>query len=237
MSEAGFADRMRAAYAADGSLLRLNFIASLDGAATLDGRSGGLGGAEDQRLMGVLRSLADVVLVGAGTVRAEGYGALRVGDEDAAWRESNGRSGHPRFAIVSGSLRLDPTSPLFVDAPTPPLVLTSEAAPRDVRAALEEVAEVVDCGRTAVEPARLLGALRERGLAHVLCEGGPHLAGSLVEAGLVDELCLTLGMTLVGGDAGRILRGAAEADRPMRLVHALPSADGALLFVRAAQGD
>lgn len=229
-------DAMRAAYAvADRGAprLRANFIASLDGAATVDGRSGGLGDADDQRLMGVLRSLADVVVVGAGTVRAERYGALRLHDEDAAWRRRAGLVPHPPIAVVSASLRLDPASALFGDAPVRPIVVTTERADPERRAAIAEVADVYDGGADAVEAARLTGILAELGHPQMLCEGGPHLFGTLAEAGEVDELCLTLSPRLVGGDAGRILRGTPQLDERLALVHALPAGD--LLFTRYAR--
>ncbi|QTX03999.1 pyrimidine reductase family protein [Agromyces archimandritae] len=228
---------MREAYAvADRAAprLRANFIASLDGAATVGGRSGGIGGPDDQRLMGVLRSLADVVIVGAGTIRAEGYGALRLSDEDAEWRTDAGLAPHPPVAVVSASLDLDPAAALFAEAPVRAIVVTTERADPERRAALAEVADVFDGGADAVEATRLVGILTGLGHAQMLCEGGPHLFGTLAAADAVDELCLTLSPRLVGGAAGRILRGAPELDTRLALVHALPAGD--LLFTRYARG-
>ena len=82
-------------------MLRLNMVASLDGAATLRGRSGGLGGPADQALMVVLRMLADVVIVGSGTVRAEGYQGDLIDDAAKRWRVEHGLSPHPEFAVAS----------------------------------------------------------------------------------------------------------------------------------------
>jgi riboflavin biosynthesis pyrimidine reductase len=170
--------------------VRLNMIASVDGATTLAGVSGGLGGRADQALFAVLRSLADVVLVAAGTVRAEGYGP----------------SSTP-VAVVSRSLRLDWAAPFFTDQLARPLVVTVAGAPPDRLARAAEVAEVLVAGERDVDLAAALAALGERGHRAVLAEGGPTLNGQLAQAGLLDELCLTLSPRLVGGDAKRILDG------------------------------
>jgi riboflavin biosynthesis pyrimidine reductase len=214
--------------------VRMNFVASLDGAATLDGRSGGLGDASDRLAMQVLRTLADVVLVGAGTVRVEGYGGLAVSEADAAWRTAHGLTGQPAVAVVSSSLALDPESAFFTAAVTRPIVVTHAAAPASRRAALEPVADVIVVGEQAVDVRAMLDVLAERGLRQVLCEGGPHLFGSLLEADLVDELCLSLSPLLVAGDAGRIVRGASQIERGMHLVHAMPAGD--LVLLRYARG-
>ena len=199
--------------------VRMNFVSSIDGSATLHDRSGGLGDEDDQRIMGVLRELADVVLVGAGTVRAEGYSGL-----------------DRPLAVVSSSLDLDAGSELFTKAKAPVMILTHDGVPSARREALDAVADVISCGSASVDLRRALIALAERGLTQVLCEGGPHLFGDLVSADLVDELCLTLSPVVVGGTAGRIVRGASEAARRMRLLHALPSEAGMLFlrYVRAA---
>jgi riboflavin biosynthesis pyrimidine reductase len=213
--------------------VRMNFVMSLDGAVTLEGRSGGLGDESDRVAMQVLRTLADVVLVGAGTVRVEGYGGLRVDEEDAAWRRAHGMPEQPRVAVVSSRLDLGPGHPFFTRATGRPIVVTHAASPADRRAALAEVADVLVCGDEAVDPRAMVAALAEAGLPQVLCEGGPHLFGSLTEADLVDELCLSLSPLLVAGGAGRIVRGAPEVERRMRLVHAIPAGD--LLLLRYAR--
>lgn len=213
--------------------VRMNFVMSLDGAVTLEGRSGGLGDASDRVAMQVLRTLADVVLVGAGTVRVEGYGGIRVDEQDAAWRRANGMAEQPRVAVVSSRLDLAPGHPFFTRATGRPIVVTHAASPADRRAALADVADVLVCGDEAVAPRAMVAALAEAGLPQVLCEGGPHLFGSLAEADLVDELCLSLSPLLVAGGAGRIVRGAPEVERRMRLVHAIPAGD--LLLLRYAR--
>ncbi|MBF4633430.1 pyrimidine reductase family protein [Agreia pratensis] len=208
--------------------LRVNFITSLDGSATVKGLSGGLGGPADKLVFDTLRRLSDVVLVGAGTVRAEGYGAMRLSDADATWREAHGLAAQPAFALVSGRLDLDPTSDIFAKAPVRPLVLTSASAPTEARAALGGVADVISCGDDHVEPQRIIDTLVERGLTQILCEGGPSLFGTFIAADLVDELCLTVSPLLEGGAGIRIAHGESEAARRMRLVHVLES-DGLLL--------
>lgn len=210
--------------------LRVNFIASLDGAASVGGLSGGLNDAWDKQVFDWLRRLADVVVVGAGTARTEGYGALRLGDEAVRWRTGAGLPEHPAFALVSASLDLDPASRIFTGAPRRPLVLTARDAPRQRRNALAEVADVIDCGASTVEPESLRAALVGRGLPQMLCEGGPSLFGSLLEGDAVDELCLTIAPVLAGGEAPRVATGAAEATRTMRRVHAVEGGD--MLFLR-----
>ena len=213
--------------------VRVNFIASLDGAATHEGLSGGLNNADDKIVFDTLRLLTDVILVGAGTVRAEGYGGILLPADDAAWRVQAGLAAQPRVAIVSGRLDLDPGHPVFTDAATRPIVLTHAAAPTDRRMALASRAAVVDCGEDAVDPRRMVAELAERGLPQILCEGGPHLFGDLVAADRVDELCLSLAPVLEGGSAGRIAVGATAATRAMELLHVLRAGD--MLFLRYAR--
>ena len=172
--------------------VRLNMIASVDGATTLAGVSGGLGGLADKALFTVLRSLADVVLVAAGTVRSEHYGP----------------SSTP-IAVVSRSLALDWDAPFFTAQLARPILVTVAQAPAAQRARATDVADVVIAGDRDVDLARALAALADRGHRAVLAEGGPTLNGQLAGAGLVDELCLTLSPRLAGGDAKRILDGAS----------------------------
>lgn len=213
--------------------VRANFVSSLDGSVTVGGRSGALGNAEDQRLMTVLRTMADVILVGAGTVRAEGYGGVRMPQASVEWRRELGLGDQPPLAVVSARLDLEPEHPFFSDAAVRPLVLTHAQAPATRRTALEAVADVIDCGEASVDPVLVVGALAERGMPQILCEGGPHLFGALIEAELVDELCLSLSPMLVAGGAGRIAQGAAESPQFMQLKHALPAGDMLLLrYVR-----
>ncbi len=213
--------------------VRVNFISSLDGAATVGGLSGGLNNPDDKLVFDTLRLLCDVILVGAGTVRAEGYGGIRFSAEDAAWRERHGLRPQPPVAVVSARLELPPTHPVFLDAPTRPIVVTHGAAPPPRRRELAAVAHVLVCGTDEVDVTLVRQALAERGLPQILCEGGPNLLGSFVAADAVDEFCLTLSPGLEGGVAGRVARGVVQTARRMRLLHAFASSD--MLFLRYAR--
>lgn len=211
--------------------VRVNFVSSADGAATVDGLSGALGGDADRRVFDLLRRLCDVVVVGAGTVRAEGYGPMQVDEPSQSARAEAGLTPHPVFAIVSARLDLDPQGPIFRDAPERPIVITSAAAPADRRRALAPVADVLVCGTDRVDPALAVAALADRGLARIHCEGGPHLFADLIAAGAADELCVTVSPVLAGGDAPRIATGAAPAAPVgMDLAHVLHADDGTLLL-------
>jgi riboflavin biosynthesis pyrimidine reductase len=194
---------VRAAYAQPPGV-RANFVSSVDGAATLAGRSAGLGNPTDQKLMGVLREACDVVLVGAGTVRAENYDLVR-----------------PRMAIATRTLDVDPAE--FAEA----LIVTTATAPAGKRAAFKDV---LVCGEEEVDIRSMLDQLAERGLTRVLCEGGPHLLGSLQAATALDELCLTVSPTLAGPGASRITAGVPVVPQRMRLAHVFT--DDELLFTR-----
>ena len=209
--------------------VRVNFVASLDGAVSVEGRSGALGSAPDRRVFGLLRELADVILVGAGTARSENYGGAR--------KPTRGKQDPPPVAVVTGSAVLEPGSRLFTDARVPPLVLTLESAPAQRRAALAEAGgDVVALER--LTPDLVLAELSRRRLHRVLCEGGPGLFGELHAADAVDELCLTLAPLLAGGAAGRIARGQEGAHaRSMTLVGALHEDGVLLLRYRRAPAD
>lgn len=214
--------------------LRANMVASADGAGFLEGRSAGLSSEADRRLFGVLRALSDVVLVGAGTARTEGYRPARRRAELAGLRA--GRTATPPIALVSRSLDLDLSVPLFAAAPPDArtIVITCAVAPADRLAPLARVADVIVAGEAAVDLARALAALRERGLGRVICEGGPRLLGDIVAAGLLDELCLTVSPLLAGPGATRITAGEGFPARSMTLGHVLT--DEGFLFCRYVAG-
>jgi riboflavin biosynthesis pyrimidine reductase len=233
-------DDIAALYTADAASeddpwVRVNFVSSVDGAATVSGLSGGLSDAADRRVFDLLRRLCDVVVVGAGTVRAEGYGPMRVDQESQRARRESGMTEHPVFAIVSASLDLDPASAIFREAPERAIVVTTELARPEAREALAEVADVVVCGREHVDAARLVAELGSRGLRRIQCEGGPRLFADLVAARAVDELCLTVSPLLAAGGASRIATGAAPiVPERMRLAHVLQGGDTLLLrYVRS----
>lgn len=214
--------------------LRMNFVSSLDGAVTRDGVSGALGGEADHRVFELLRRWADVILLGAGTARDEGYGGMRLPAEAEQWRLAHGLAPQPVFALVTRRLDLDPGSPIFTDAPVRPLVLTVAAAPAEPRAALAAVADVVDVGEASVDPWRVREELGRRGLVRVHSEGGPTLFSAFLAAGAVDELCLTLAPTLEAGPAERIAHSAQAVPTAMRLAGVLHGGDELLLRYRRA---
>jgi riboflavin biosynthesis pyrimidine reductase len=218
--------------ALDRPWLRANMVVSVDGAASLVGRSGGLSGPADRLVFSVLRSLADVILVGAATARAEGY---RPAAKRAIWPVlRDGRAATPPIAVVTRELSLDPDSPLIALAPagSRTIVLTTAAAPGPRLAAVARHADVVVAGRDSLTPAAVLGALAERGFRRVLTEGGPSLLAQFTAAGLLDDLCLTISPLLEGGRAGRILTApdgaGGETRARLRLAHVLED-QGALL--------
>lgn len=190
-------------------LLRVNMVSSVDGAATLRGRVGTLTGPADQRLLLLLRATADVLVVGAGTLRAEGYGPLTVDPALAGHRPPGGTSTAPRLVVPTRSLGLDLTGPAFTEALEPPLVVTTRLAPEDRVHAAREVAEVVVLGDAVVDLTAMADLLRERGATRILCEGGPSLLGELFHSGLVDELCLAVAPVVAGGVETRVTAGAA----------------------------
>jgi len=193
--------------------VRLNMIGSVDGATAVDGRSGGLGGPADRKVFAALRSLADVVLVAAGTVRAENYGPAAV-----------------PIAVVSGSLRLDWDAPFFTAAMARPIVVTSGRAAAEALKQAEAVADVLIAGDADVDLTQAVTQLGERGFAHVLAEGGPTFNGTLAAAGLLDELCLSFAPLLVSGEAKRILAGPPLQPPPELTLHSLCEEDGYLFF-------
>jgi riboflavin biosynthesis pyrimidine reductase len=199
--------------------VRLNMISSVDGSTAVDGLSGALGGPADRKVFAALRRLADVVLVAAGTVRAERYGP-----------------GPLPIAVVSGTLQLDWDTPFFTAAEHRPLVVTHARAPAGAVQRAGEVADVLVAGDSSVDLDRAVELLGERGFAHVLAEGGPSLNGALAAAGVLDELCLTLAPRLVSGDARRILTGPALAPSPRLTLRTLCEEDG-YLFLRYGMGD
>ena len=211
--------------------LRANFVTSADGAAYLDGRSGGLSSAGDMRVFGLLRVLADVVLVGAGTARTEEYKPARRRPSLASLRE--GRPETATIALVTRTLGLNLASPLFTE--TPPdartIVITCAASDAELRTEAAKVADLIVAGEETVDLSQALAELNDRDLGRVLCEGGPHLLGDLSAAGLLDELCLSFSPTLAGPGAGRIIAGQPSDARGMKLAHVL-AGDDSFLFLR-----
>ena len=205
--------------------LRVNFVASVDGAVTLGGRSGGLGGPGDRRIFGLLRVACDAILVGAGTVRVEGYGPMKLPSRLRDLRREQGRDADPVLVIATRRFDLDPTAPLFTEAPRRPVIITTEPAARSAAADFAAVADLVGVGTQECDLGAALADLTKRGLPHVLCEGGPHLLGTLLAADLVDELCLTVAPKLTGPGADRIIAGPLSPVRDLALSQLLAAND------------
>jgi len=185
-------------------------------------------GKADKELFGALRQIADVVLAGAGTMRAEDYGPPKATDEVRALRQARGQREVPRLAVVTRRLDLDPEAKLFTDPSNRPYVITHEAAPVDRRAALSEVAEVLTFGDDDVDLVAAMAFLRAEGAAVITCEGGPTLNGTLIAHDLIDEWALTISPLLIAGDAGRSSRGMVADPRKFELARLLEG-DGELL--------
>ena len=218
----------------DGTWVKANMIASIDGAVTVAGRSGGLSGPADRLVFSVLRSLADVIVVGAGTARAERYRQPR---PDELWQQLRaGRPPAPPVAVVTGHLDLELTDRLFGPGEPRTIVLTTELVPEDRLKKAAQVADVVVAGPDCVTAASIVGALAGRGHRRILVEGGPMLLGQLAAAQLLDELCLTISPLLEGGQStARVTSGRGPAELTGMRLAALLEDDGFLLsrYLRA----
>lgn len=199
-------------------LVWANFVASLDGAVTLD-VPGHLGGddvsghsATDRMVMGLLRAVADAVVVGAGTLRAAGDPVYTAADAYPPFagpygelRRSLGKREPPLNVVVSASGELDPGLRLFRSGEVPALVVTTARG----AARLRESALPAHVQVAALEAERWVGARamlsaveRARRSEIVLVEGGPHLIGVLLEEAALDELFLTIAPQVIGRDDG-----------------------------------
>jgi len=185
--------------------LRTNFVSTVDGAAhDVSGVTASLGGDADQEVFQLLRKLADVVMVGAGTARIEKY-----------------RSSSKPLALVSRRLDI----PERVIGPNLIVITTTDAPSDRVNALRAAGAEVMAYGEIDIEWSAVLDDFDARGWRHILCEGGPTLHGDLVSKDLVDEVCLTIAPTLTSGDAPRIAHSRRAVDLGMTLGHAVPVGD------------
>jgi riboflavin biosynthesis pyrimidine reductase len=216
----------------DGRWMRANMVATADGAASLSGVTQGISSDTDRRVFALLRTLCDVILVGASTVREEKYKPARPRELWSHLRD--GRPPTPPIAVVTRRLDLDPDSPLITAAPAHArtIVITTSSAPATRRDEVARHAEVIIAGQDTVDLATAVAALAERGHRRMLAEGGPHLLAQLAGAGLLDELCLTIGPLMAGPGAPRIVAGAPgtgpATPLPLTLAHVLED-DGFLL--------
>lgn len=221
---------------ADRPWVMVNMIASVDGATAVAQRSGGLGGPADRQVFRALRELPDAILVGASTVRTEGYGPVRLEQDAIGRRRARGQQDTARLVIVSGSLELDASSSLFTDSEVAPIIVTSASADDRRRRELSRVAEVMVVGAARVSMPDTLRMLRTLGVHTVLCEGGPIVNAQLMAGDLIDEWCQTYSPLLVGGTSTRAAVGDEDSEPlPHLRLHRLLEQDGMLMadYVRS----
>jgi riboflavin biosynthesis pyrimidine reductase len=208
-----------------------NVVASADGATALAGESRDLSGPADRAVFHALRGIADAVMAGAATVRADNYGPMRPRPGVSEARVRRGQPPVAPIVVVSRSLDLDWQSPLFVDAEVPTIVAAPVDAAADDIAAAREAADLITVGSGGTALGPLLDELGRRGYPSVLCEGGPGMFAQLAEGGLLDELFLAISPQLVAGGAQRVLPGALLVPPTPLRIAALLEADG-FLFIR-----
>jgi len=225
--------------AGDRCWVRANMITSLDGGATTEGTSGGLAGPGDRAMFARMRQEADVILVGASTVRIENYSGAQMSAAQRLERQTRGQSEVPPIAVITHSADFDHDAKLFTRSEVLPLILTSRETAADAARRFTELADVVDASGShpdRVEPTAVLTTLASRGLRRVLVEGGPSLLSLFIEQDLLDELCMTIAPILVGGHARRIATGPGEAHTMMRRSHLLTDDEG-YLYARYVKSD
>jgi riboflavin biosynthesis pyrimidine reductase len=219
--------------------VRANMISSLDGGATDDGKAGGLAGPGDRALFARMRQEADVILVGAATVRIENYSGAQMSAAQRQDRQSRGQTEVPPIAVITHSVDFPHDAKLFTRSEVPPLILTSRETASEARHRLGALAEVIDASGAQpdrVDSAVVLDVLNGRGLRRVLLEGGPSLLSMFIERDLLDEMCVTIAPILVGGLARRIATGRGEAHTKLRRSHLLSDGEG-YLYTRYVKED
>ena len=215
--------------------VRAMMVTTLDGAAAgPDGLSGSISGDADQAVFAAVRRHADAVLIGAATLRAERYKPMRAKEEHAEARREQGLAAAPRLVIVSGSMELPWSEPVFSESTLPPLILTGTNADPAALARVPGTCEVVTLAGDSVNAAAVLDAMEERGLRRIVCEGGPTLLHELVSADLLDEADITVSPVFTGTNTSPHtpgLRGVAEFELAQVL-----TADGFLMarYLRAS---
>lgn len=209
----------------------VNVVASVDGATAISGESKGLSGPADREVFHALRGIADAILVGAGTVRADNYGPMRPRPGVSQARRARGQAPVAPIVVISRSLALDWTSALFTDAEAPTVVAAPTDAPEQARADARAAGPLIVAGTGHVALDEVLGELARAGHDSVLCEGGPGLFAQLAQSDLLDEVCIAVSPLLVAGGAQRVLPGALLVPPRRLMIAALLEADG-FLFVR-----
>jgi riboflavin-specific deaminase-like protein len=211
----------------DRPYMALNMVSSLDGKATIDWRTKGLSTELDRQLFHHLRTQADAVMVGAGTVRIERYGRMAKSEELRDKREREGLARDPLAVIVSARLDLPADLPLLNEPEQRVVIATGSDA------TLPGLGDQVEYARVGDDLPLLMARLRERhGIRSVLCEGGPTLNSYLLAAGLVDELFLTLNPKLAGGASALTIVAGRELVEPSELELVSVAEGGGDLFTR-----
>lgn len=209
--------------------LAVNYVSSADGAVEVGGRARQLSSPADQKVLKLGSDLADVLIVGATTAMVEEFRGVHPDAATLERRRRHGLRDVPPTAVVTTGRSLPADAPVITEAATPTLVITCASAPGSKQKAWEAAgAKVLIAGEDEVDLAAAVAALSERGLNRIDCEGGPHLFGGLLAAGVVDELRLTISPLLVSGAHERIATGPALAPVEMELASVLTE-DGAML--------
>ncbi len=210
-----------------------NFALTLDGHATISGRSGAIGSEADTAMLVGLRTRVDAVMIGAGTMRAERYGRVIGDPAKRRRRERDGLSQDPLVVIVSGRLDLPWDAPLFTEGHGSCLICTSSDEDPPETPTPVQVLRQPD----GVDLAALLAQLRkDHGVRALLCEGGPRLHGQLIEADLADELFVTHAPKFAGGVGPGLVSGMAEQERDVELGWLLAEESTGELFGRYLTG-
>ena len=214
--------------------VRACMVMSPDGSiAGPDGLSGSISSPTDRAVLSAIRQFADVYLVGAGTVRAERYSAVRVRPDSIERRLARGQAAAPTLAVVSATCRFDWEDVSFTASDNRPIVLTVDSSDPADRAAAGHWCDVVVVGEERVEPSAALEALAARGLTRVTCEGGDSLLAEMVRADVLDEVDLTLAPVVAA--SARPARPGPAVMTALRL-HQLLEDDG-YLFARYLRDD
>ena len=208
--------------------VRVNMVNTLDNEAAFDGRVADISDPTDHQLLLDLRAFADVLLVGAGTVRAESYGRVILTERQKGLRQATlGLTGPPPVAVVTTKGRLPEESRLFGVEPRPLIITTAVAA----QGAPDDAHETIVAGHDRVDLPQAIDALRERGFRRILCEGGPSLLQALAEHDLIDEMCVTVSPMIAGGQGGSPRsKTTLGGPRRMKLAHVLSYND--FLYLR-----